>query len=82
MKRDGGRPPKEHTGRRGRPSKAKTTKKAVEVAMSKKHGRILSNHKGKGREWNVEDVPMEVDIVSFDNMYVLFTFVFKNILHP
>jgi hypothetical protein len=82
VKRDGGRPPKERTGRRGRPCKAKTTKKAFEVAMSKKRGRILQNHKGKRRDWDVEDAPMEVDIMSFDNTYVLFNIRFKKYFTP
>ena len=45
MNQKGGRPPKEYTGKRGRPSKAKTTKKVIEVAVAKTRGRVVPNRK-------------------------------------
>lgn len=61
-----GRPPIERTGQRGRPAKAKTSKKAVQAAVAKNRGRNLSNQKPRNQytiEWNTEvDAPLEVDI--------------------
>jgi len=56
-----GRPPKELTGKWGWPSKAKMSKKAVQAAIVKNHGRNFRNRKGKGIKWN-KDASIKVDI--------------------
>lgn len=55
-----GRPPIEHTGKRGRPSKAKSTKKAKEAATVKSLGRKPCK-KRDGVDW-ADDEPMEMDV--------------------
>ena len=54
-----GRPPKERTGKRGWPPKAKTSKKAVQAAIVKNRGRNFRNWKGKGSKWN-KDVKVDI----------------------
>jgi hypothetical protein len=53
-----GRPPKDHTGKRGQPSKAKSSKKAVEAALAKNCGR---NRKGETKKAKDIELDMEVD---------------------
>lgn len=54
VKNKGGRPAVERTGKRGRPTKSKTTKKAAAIAASNATGRT-SKGKGRGKEVLAEE---------------------------
>jgi hypothetical protein len=64
VNRKGGKPRKELTGKRGRPAKIKSTKKAVEAAKLKRFGRKpRRQRKGQAIEWDSEtNSPEEMDI--------------------
>ncbi len=70
VRNQGGRPAIERTGRRGRPAKFKTTKKAAETVVLSAEGRTS---KGKGRQSKFIPVESEdmCEVLAFVEIYWL-----------